>query len=275
MSSEIGILDSSSGMKLGPLLGVCLQRAPLTSAFVKGPDRPGLSVVAAVLFFVGPSRDMREPGGQKGRVMRRIQADWAEVAVYERIVQVYTPYILVRCARYTNGRRQAQQIGVYTLVTACLLARRLGHVLPFGTVLEIVLRMVGPDVLAGACGEDWRIGADAPLLVSPRMRYLATSLNALKRRGREVLVLHHLGGLPPEDLARLLGQPVEQVQARLGRAERRLAQWLGAADVRSRLAEFAAGLDRGWMQEVADGALEYLARHAGGSRRRRAHGDWN
>jgi hypothetical protein len=261
-------------MKLGLPRRVCLQRAPLASAPIEGPDRPEPSVVAAVLFFVGPSRDMREPGGQKGRVMRRMQADWAQ-AVYERIVEVYTPYILVRCARYTNGRRQAQQIGVYTLVTACLLARRLGHVLAFGTVLEIVLRVVGPDVLAGACGEDWRVGADEPLLASPRMRYLATSLNALKRRGREVLVLHHLGGLPPEDLARLWEQPVEQVRARLGRAERRLAQWLGAADVRSRLAEFAAGLDRGWIEEVADGALEYLARHAGGSRRRRAHGDWN
>jgi hypothetical protein len=197
--------------------------------------------------------------------MRRMQAHWAEAAVYERIVQVYTPYILVRCARYTNGRRQAQQIGVYTLVTACLLARGPGHVLPFGTVLEIVLGGVGPDVLAGACGEDWRTGPDEPLLASPRMRYLATSLNALKRRGREVLVLHHLGGLTAEDLARLWEQPVEQVRARLGRAERRLAQWLGPADVRSRLAEFAAGLDRGWMAEVARCALDYLRGSAAGS----------
>ena len=35
----------------------------------------------------------------------------------ERIIELYTPYVLVRCSRYTNGRRQAQQIGVYTLVT--------------------------------------------------------------------------------------------------------------------------------------------------------------
>ncbi len=88
---------------------------------------------------------------------------------------------------------------------------------------------------------------------------MATSVNALKRRGREVLVLHHLGGLTPEDLAGLLGQPVEQVRARIGRAERRLAQWLGAADVRSRLAEFAAALDAGWMEEVAQCALDYLS----------------
>ncbi len=199
--------------------------------------------------------------------MRRMQESAAEAAfiVEGRIVPVYAPYVLVRCARYTNGRRQAQQIGAYTLVTACLLARGLGHALPLGTLLEVVLRVVGPDVLAGARGEDWRTGADGPLLASPRMRYTATSLNALKRRGREVLVLHHLGGLTPEDLARLLEQPVEQVRARLGRAERHLAQWLGTADVRSRLAEFAAGLDRAWMNEVARCALDYLRGSAASS----------
>ena len=59
------------------------------------------------------------------------------------------------------------------------------------------------------------------------MQYMATALNALKRRGREVLVLHHVARLTPEDLARLLEQPTEEVLARIGRAERHLARWLG------------------------------------------------
>ncbi len=89
-------------------------------------------------------------------------------------------------------------------------------------------------------------------------RYLATSPNALKRPEREVLVLQHIRGLTLEDLAGLLDQPVDQVRARTARAERRLAQWLGAADVGCRLAEFAAGLDGDWTQKVAACALEYL-----------------
>jgi hypothetical protein len=209
--------------------------------------------------------------------MRRVRRceEEAVLAVYERIVEVYAPYVLVRCARYTNGRTQAQQIGAYTLVVTCLAARAVGQAVPVGPIVERMLAMVGPDVLAGAQGEDWRDGPDAPLFADPRMRYTATALNALKRRGREVLILHHVAGLTPGDLARLLEQPLDAVLARLARAQRHLAGWLGVRDVRASMAEFAAGLDTGWMQEVAGRALAYLAgqtRHGGSQP---ACPDWN
>jgi hypothetical protein len=41
-----------------------------------------------------------------------------------------------------------------------------------------------------------------------------------------------------------------------------LARGLGGAAVRPALVRFAAGLDRGWMAEVAAGALDYLGRKA-------------
>ena len=196
--------------------------------------------------------------------MRRVRqdVDRAILPVCERMIECYCPYVLVRCARYTNGRRQAQQIGAYTLVSACLVAREVGDFMLAGRIVEAVLRVVGPDVLAGARGEDWRQRHDEPLLVDPRMRHMATALNALKRRGREVLVLRYVGGMEAEDLARILGQPAAEVQARISRAERRLAQWLGVPDVRPALARFVAGLDAGWMQEVAQCAMDYLALRA-------------
>lgn len=192
--------------------------------------------------------------------MRRVRwcPEEAVLAVYGRIVDLYTPYVLVRCTRYTTGRRQAQQIGAYTLIGTCLAAREVGYAVPVGRIVESVLGVVGPDVVTGARGEDWRDGPDETLLVDPRVRHTATALNALKRRGREVLILHYVSGLGPEDLARLLQQPPEAVRARIGRAERRLAQWLGVADVRALMTQFAAGLDDDWMAEVAVCALDYL-----------------
>ncbi len=192
----------------------------------------------------------------------------AMFTVYGRIVPVYAPYVLVRCARYTNGRRQAQQIGAYTLVTACLLARELGNALPAGTMVETVLSVVGPDVLAGAEGEDWRTGEDEPLLADARMRRVAQGLNALKGPLREALVLRYVCGLEPGVLAWLLQKPAAEIVATLGRAERLLTRRLeGLRDedrgtrgvgVRSLLAEFAAGLDGGWIAEVAACTLDYL-----------------
>ena len=197
--------------------------------------------------------------------MRRVRQslDRAELAVCERIIACYCPYVLVRCAQvHERPETGPADRGVCP-----------GHGVPHGTgggrrscrsarSWRSSCRVVGPDVLRGARGEDWRDGPDEPLLVGPWMQYMATALNALKRPGREVLILHHLDGLTPEDLARLLEQPVGEVQARLGRAERRLAQWLATPDVRPALARFAAGLDIGWMQEVAGYAMDYLSAQA-------------
>ena len=79
--------------------------------------------------------------------------------------------------------------------------------------------------------------------------------------------------------------PAAQVAAQIGRAERLLAKHLagphaegdeaGAPDVRSVLTQFAAGLDGGWMAEVADCAMDYLAGSVRRYRPRRRAGDRN
>ncbi len=150
-------------------------------------------------------------------------------------------------------------------------------------MVEVVLSVVGPDVLAEADGEDWRIGGDEPLIADPRMRKIARGLNALERSLREVLVLHYVSGLDIEDLPRLLHRPPDEIVAKLRRAERLLAGRLegtrgegcgaGGVDVRSLLAQFAAGLDAGWISEVAACAMDYLAT-CGRRHRRRRRRDW-
>ncbi len=73
--------------------------------------------------------------------MRRVRQclGRAELAVCERIMELYAPYVLVRCTRYTNRRRQAQQIGAYTLISTCSLAGELGPALPLGRIVDIVV----------------------------------------------------------------------------------------------------------------------------------------
>ncbi len=218
--------------------------------------------------------------GRRGR-------DEAALSVYARIVAWYTAYVLVRCARYTNERTWAQQIGVYTLIGACQMARVLGRGVPPGRILEIVLGVVGPDVLAGARGEDWHRQNDIPLIADAGMRKVAQALNALERSVREALVLHHVSGIGPQELARFLEEPVAEVRARIARGERLLAERLGRAraggrkaggsDVQSLLTDFAARLDGGWIMEVAAGALDYLTASGcqGPHRRHRASGSGN
>lgn len=196
--------------------------------------------------------------------MRRVRRDVERgmLRVYGRIIEFYTPYVLVRCSRYTNRRRQAQQIGVYGLIATCLAVVELEQVGGLGRVVDTMVDVVGPDVLSSGEGEAWWGQSEELLIVDQRMRKIAAALNALKQPWREVLVLHHVTGLAPDDLTRLLATPPAEVATRISRGERALAKRIGIPDVRSPLAQFAAGLDAGWMQEVADCAMDYLAAHA-------------
>jgi hypothetical protein len=148
-----------------------------------------------------------------------------------------------------------------------------------------MIAVVGPDMVAGGEGESWWGDSEELLIVDGRMRTVAVALNALHRPLREVLVLHHVTGLSPEDLARLLETPAAQVAAQIGRGERLLAKHLAGPhgegdeaatpDVRSVLDQFAAGLDGGWMAEVAACAMDYLAGSVRRYRPRRRASDRN
>jgi DNA-directed RNA polymerase specialized sigma24 family protein len=219
--------------------------------------------------------------------MRRVRqwVDPARLAVYEGIIELYAPYVLIRCARYTNRRRQAQQIGAYTLITTCLVAGKLGQVEQLGRVVDIVLGVVGPDVVSRGPGDLWCGACDELLIVDQRMRKMAAALNSLKRPWREVLVLHYVSGMEPDDLTRLLQEPAAEVTAKIRRAERLLAKRLdglygkgdkaGAPDIPSLLTQFAAALDAGWIREVADCALDFLAAPAERPRQRHRCRDWD
>jgi DNA-directed RNA polymerase specialized sigma24 family protein len=204
--------------------------------------------------------------------MRRVRR-WtagARLPLYRWIIGRYAPYVLVRCARFTNSRRAAQQMGVYTLITTCLLAHRLRHSGQLAFLIDTMADVIGPDVVLEAPAADPQHGADEPLLADPRMRELVEGLNLLPRRARAVLVLRHTTATRPDDLAKLLHRPVAGIAARVGRAESGLAECLGTlrpdgrqaerAEVRSLLAQFTAELDTAWLQRVGDCARHYLVR---------------
>ena len=205
--------------------------------------------------------------------MRRVRhgVNGARLPLYEWIIEWYAPYVLVRCARFTNRRRQAQEIGMYTLATTCVLAGELDHLEPLGILVDLMVDVIGPDVvLRREPAVPWD---DELLIADERMRELAEALNLLARPAREVLILHHLAGMEPAELAKLLHKPPAEIASRISQAETLLAESLtslradGEApaqpDVRSLLANFAAALDTAWLQEVADCAISYLARHEG------------
>jgi len=203
--------------------------------------------------------------------MRRVRhgVNGARLTLYEWIIECYAPYVLVRCARFTNSHRQAREIGVYTLITTCLLAGELDRLGQLGILVDFMADVIGPDVALRR--EPPVLWDDEPLIADERMRDLADALNLLARPAREVLILHHLAAVEPAELAQLLHYPAVDIAPKINRAESLLAESLtnlhanaeapAHLDVRPLLADFAAALDTAWLQEVAACAIRYLARH--------------
>lgn len=168
---------------------------------------------------------------------------------------MYAPYVLIRCAAFTDSWRLSQEIGAYVLLCTCLLATRMSRRVRVGILVEAMLEVVGPDV---ASRDD---GRAAPVFFTDAgMRRIAGTLNRMKRPLREALVLGAVGGRSTRELARLLHKSVDEVRANFERAQTALAEELGVgiASVRTLLADFAAGLDADWIEQVTGCALEYL-----------------
>ncbi|MEN6426177.1 MAG: hypothetical protein ABFE13_12485 [Phycisphaerales bacterium] len=191
--------------------------------------------------------------------MRRVRrnASRAELARYQRIIGVYAPYVLIRCAAFTNSRRLSQEIGAYVLICTCLMSSKLDHSGQLGILVEVMLETVGPDVTSRGGGE-----GDEPLLVDRNTRTLVNALNRMDRPLREVLILHSIEGRRVNELVNLLQKPPAEIEANLASAEEALAEDLGLPgirDVRALLAEYAANQDVDWILEVACAATAYLA----------------
>ncbi len=186
----------------------------------------------------------------------------------EWIVKLYARYALLRCARFTNSRRRAEQIGVYTLITTCLLARELEYPAQLGLLVDTMSDIIGRDMAADETSDQPR-GADEPLIADEKLRKLAEAMNGLDRLTREVLVFRHIERIDAAAIARLLHRSCTEVATRIVRAEELLAEHLGelpvpgsepnGSDVPSLLAEFAVSLDADWVRNVGQCTLAYLA----------------
>ena len=108
----------------------------------------------AVLFFVAHPPGSHIYAGERADHAATWQgqeaaAGGAIAPLREWIIDLYAPYVLIRCAGFTNDRSQALMIGAYTLVTTCLMAERLDHLGQLGISVDVVVEVVGPDVVGG------------------------------------------------------------------------------------------------------------------------------
>jgi DNA-directed RNA polymerase specialized sigma24 family protein len=199
------------------------------------------------------------------------QADEKErFTAYRHIIHRYLRYVLIRCTGYTNDKSQVQRMAVYALVTACLLFDKLTRLGQLGSLVEMMVKIVGEDPTWECNTDRWAETHDRePVFVlDERMCEVAGAINALDQFSRELLVLHHIEGIKVATLADAHGLSIAETRDALAEAEDRftellhgLSSWQSEAtpDVRSLLAEFANCMDQAWANALGVYALRYVA----------------
>jgi DNA-directed RNA polymerase specialized sigma24 family protein len=183
----------------------------------------------------------------------------------------YLRYILIRCLAYTNDRAVAERIAAYTLITSCLLSRRLGRMADLGLVIETMVQIVGDDQVISdkrqVISDGLEVEEATPAFVlDARMCDVAGAINSVDRFGRELLVLHHIEGLSTAELAQLQTMPIERIQTAIADAEHEftgILRGLGwdhdvGPDVHGLLTGLAGCLDEESRRDVAVCAMQYL-----------------
>jgi len=200
----------------------------------------------------------------------------ARLSAYRHIIERYLRYVLIRCTGYTNDKAQVQRIAAYTLATACLLVDKLRGLGELGSLIEMMVKIVGEDPMG-----DWRLDADEGgeeitrrvFVLNDRMCEVAGTINAVEPLARQLLILHHVEGLDADALADAYGLSADDVRKALAEAERQFLEILRGLspgddgtepNVRVLLVRLAQCIDLPWAESLGAFALGYAAEWNGG-----------
>jgi hypothetical protein len=199
----------------------------------------------------------------------------ARLNAYRHIIERYLRYVLIRCTGYTNDKTQVQRIAAYALVTVCLLFEKLRRVGDLGSLVELMVKIVGEDPMPELPVDMRRAVCDVePVFVlDGRMCAVAAAINGVDAFSRELLILYHIERLQVPTLGAAHGMSVDVIDVSLGYAEKQFTELLqglsgwddkSKPDVGALLVELADCIDLPWAEALGEFALRYAAEWDGG-----------
>jgi DNA-directed RNA polymerase specialized sigma24 family protein len=205
---------------------------------------------------------------------RAQSADEQRLALYRQTIDRYLRYVLIRSLAYTNDRTLVERIAAYTLITTCVLGRRLRDRGQMSLLIETMVEMVGDDQVTSdkrqVAGSQLEARYSALDTADARICEIARAVNGVGRAARELLVLRHVEGIDLAELAEIHGKSEKRMAAGLAEAEREfigilrgMSSWNHEIepDVHGLLTEFAARLNANWSENLGSFVLRYLAEH--------------
>lgn len=151
-----------------------------------------------------------------------------KLIAYRVALKIYLRYVLFRCTKYTNYRKQVAEISVHTFITVCRLTDKLEHVSQLGSFLDCMIDDIGQDVIRNSqqSGEAWGYFNNEMLLADRKAQRLARGMNMLDGYTRQILFLHHVEMMSTKEIGQIFGKSIADIRRGIIAGERKLAKHL-------------------------------------------------
>jgi len=78
------------------------------------------------------------------------------LSYYRKTIEIYLPFVLIRCSKYTNSKRLAEVIAVYTFICAYLLYKIMDGANKMIVIIDNMVGVIGEDL--GKTGDNQENG---------------------------------------------------------------------------------------------------------------------
>lgn len=184
------------------------------------------------------------------------------LSTYRDIIERFLPFVLIRCTKYTNSKRLAETIAVYTFVASYYLARMQETKAGVPIIIGCMADVVGEDLGKGNTLNG--------LLLFEREDALcaAKAIAGLDVEDCLAMALYYVEKLDLGGMAAITGKSIDETTGIIGKAQRLFLENLERfrprrtivleGEIRRSMACIIESFDRGQFERVTESIMRYL-----------------
>lgn len=143
---------------------------------------------------------------------------------YKHVIKSYLRYVLIKCAKYTNDKREVERIAVFSLAMTCALAKKVRYIWQLGQVIDCMADAAGRDVAKNEPrGEgNEQLDESAVFLANKRIQEVAKAVNMLDWFALQVLVFRHVEMMSKKEISQIFKRSILSISSAVNKAEQAL-----------------------------------------------------
>ncbi|MGB7582397.1 MAG: hypothetical protein WBL85_08135 [Sedimentisphaerales bacterium] len=183
------------------------------------------------------------------------------LSTYRELIRVLLPFVIVRCVKYTNSKRLAETIAVYSLVSSYL-ARMQETKAGISIIIGCMTETIGEDLGKGNTLNGRLLFEREDALCA------AKALAGLDLEESIAMALYYIEKLDLDEIAAIMNKSIEETMGIIGKAQRLFLENLERfqprgtivleGEIRRRMDSVADSFDRDQFERIINTVMDYL-----------------